>query len=306
VPADLADLCFEFHYGCDLADADVLAQLQVTLGRLAPRMSATLDVHAYERDRARRHIDVADPDALRTAVLAKGTERGPTYQALIRSHGAPRQDRRFGHVFLRGRGAGSSQIFLSVGFDSLIPAKPSGRNWLWSNSIGGRISATRVEGTDRQEWVCRLAEELTTTTTMLWGAAYLHPEFARSNLDTTKGMRAIGRDVRTALPGIYWLNIFGPPYVDLIGEHRLLDAPADTAKRSGNHVTIRTYRDAQDWQVNDEARHRLAAALGAEHFFDRNDPTRRHRAPAFGLPELPDKPPFQVLTTDGVNVTPLP
>jgi hypothetical protein len=32
---------------------------------------------------------------------------------------------------------------------------------------------------------------------------------------------------------------------------------------------------------------------------------RRHRAPDFGLPELPDRPPFQVLTTDGVNFTPL-
>jgi hypothetical protein len=48
---------------------------------------------------------------------------------------------------------------------------------VWSNSIGGRLCATRVEGTDRQAWVGQLAEELTSTTTMLWGAAYLHPEF---------------------------------------------------------------------------------------------------------------------------------
>ncbi len=95
MPGDLADLCFEFHYGCDLADADVLAQLQTALGRLAPRMSATLEVHAYERDRTRRHVDVADPDALRAAVVAKGTERGPTFQALTRNRGASGGDRTY-------------------------------------------------------------------------------------------------------------------------------------------------------------------------------------------------------------------
>jgi hypothetical protein len=306
VPADPADLCFEFHYNCDLADGDVLAQLQVTLDRLAPRMSATLEVHAYERDRTRRQVDLTNPDALRAAVLAKGTERGPTFHALTRSHGAPPQNRRFGHVMLRGRGPGTRGIYLSVDFDSQVPAKPIGSSWLWSNSIGGRISAARVESTDRQEWIRRLTDELTTTTTMLWGAAYLHPEFARSNLDTSAGMRAIGRDVRTSLPGIYWLNIFGPPYVDLVGARRLLDAPADTVERSGDHVVIRAYRDAEDWAVNDETRHGLSAALGAEHFFDRNHPTRRHRAPDFGLPELPDKQPFRALTTDGINFTPLP
>lgn len=305
MPADLADLCFEFHYGCDLADTDVLAQLQASLGRLAPRMSATLEVHAYERDRGRRYVDVTDPDALRAAVVVKGTERGPTFQALKRNHGASGGDRRFGHVLLRGRGPGS-RVFLSIDFDSMVPARPIGRAWLWSNSIGGRLSAPRVEGTDRQEWVCQLAEELTTTTTMLWGAAYLHPEFASSNLDTREGMRAIGRDVRTALPGVYWLNIFGPPYLDLIGEQRLLLGTAETARRSGDHVTIRTYRDAEDWEANDKARNLLKAALGAEHFFDRNAPTRRYSAPDFGLAELPDKLPFQVFTSDGVNFTPLP
>lgn len=96
------------------------------------------------------------------------------------------------------------------------------------------------------------------------------------------------------------------PYVHLIGEQRLLQAAAKTAKRMGNHIAIQTYSNAEDSEANDEARQRLAAALGAEHFFDRNDPTRRHQAPDFDLAELPDKPPFQVPTSDGLNFTPLP
>jgi hypothetical protein len=294
VPGDLADLCFEFHYGCDLAEGNVLGHLQAALGRLAPRMSATLEVHGYERDRTRRPVNIAVLDALRAAVVAKGTEQGQSFQTSLGDGGGSGAVRRFGHVLLRGRGPGSSRIFLSVEFDSMVPARPIGRTWVWSNSIGGRLSARRVEGIDRQAWVCQLAEQLTTTTTILWGAAYLHPEFASSNLDTSQGMRAIGRDVRTALPGIYWLNIFGPPYVDLIGEQRLLDGTAKAATRSGDHITIRPYRDAEDWQSNEPARHQLKVALGAEYFFDRNDPFRRYRAPDFGLAELPANPPHPV------------
>jgi hypothetical protein len=197
-------------------------------------------------------------------------------------------------------------MYMSVDFDSLVPARPIGHSWLWSNSIGGAIWRQRVENTDRQEWVQGLTRELTRTTTMLWGAAYLGDEFAQSNLDTSRGMRAIGRDVRTSLPGVYWLNIFGPPYLDLIGNQRLLDAPAHSVESSGDHVVVCAYRDAEDWMANADTRHQLTAALGAEHFFDRNDPERHHRAPDFGLPRLSDKKPFQVMTTDGINFTPLP
>ncbi|MBM0207172.1 hypothetical protein JNW90_32385 [Micromonospora sp. STR1s_5] len=41
----------------------------------------------------------------------------------------------------------------------------------------------------------------------------------------------------------------------------------------------------------------LAAALGAECFFDRDDPTRQHQAPDFGLPESP----FRLQTEDGIH-----
>ena len=37
--------------------------------------------------------------------------------------------RRFGQVLLRGRGPGSSRMFLSIDFDSMIPARPIGRTW---------------------------------------------------------------------------------------------------------------------------------------------------------------------------------
>jgi hypothetical protein len=112
-------------------------------------------------------------------------------------------------------------------------------------------------------------------------------------------MRAIGRDMRTSLPGLYWLNVFGPQYVDLIGERRILRAPADSAERCGDHVVVRTYCNAEDWEAQTETRHLVAAALGAEYFFDRDDPARPHHAPDFGLPELPELPPFRVQAEHG-------
>ncbi|MGV9806666.1 hypothetical protein [Micromonospora chersina] len=262
-------------------------------------------MHAYERDPAGRRVDLSEPGALRAAVLAKGTERGATFRALARGQEDRLRQLRFGHVTLRGRGSGTEGVYLKVDFDRRVPAIPSGTSWLWSNSIGGRISAPHVEGTDRQEWVCRLVDELTAATTTVWGAAYLSPEFTHLNIDTSRVRRAIGRDMRRALPGLYWLNIFGPAYIALIGEPRLLSAPADIAERRGEHVVVRTYRNAEDWEAHHETHHTLAAALGAEHFFDRDDPARQHRAPDFGLPELPERSPFRVQTDDGIHVTPL-
>jgi hypothetical protein len=251
-------------------------------------------------------VDLSDPDGLRAAVVAKGTERGATFHALAQGQEDRLRELRFGQVILRGRGSGTKGVYLDVGFDRRVPARPSGTNWLWSNSIGGSISPARVEGSDRRDWVCRLIDELAAATTMVWVAAYLSPEFWRSNIDTSRGVQAIGRDMRQSLPGVYWLNVFGRPYVDLIGERRLLDAPADMVDRRGEHVVIRAYRNAEDWAAQHKTRHTLAAALGAEHFFDRDDPARQHRAPDYGLPELPERPPFRVLTSDGTHFTQLP
>jgi hypothetical protein len=250
-----------------------------------------LEVLSYERDRSRIPVDQNDQDALRAAVLAKGTERGPSYEALVEAHGAPAAYLRCGYVLLRGRGPGARGCYLSVSFDNRTPARPSGSSWLWSNSICGSVSAARVDGVPRQEWVFRLVEQLAVHTPMLWGAAYLRPEFADSNLDTSHGATAIGRDMRTHLPGIYWLNVFGRPYLDLIGEQQLLAAPAAAARHVGDHVLVQAYPDARAWADNHAVRRSVMAALGAEYFFDRHNPTAAYRAPDFGLPPLPERRP---------------
>jgi hypothetical protein len=300
------DLCFEFHYGGDLVATDVLLMLQQVLAEAAPAMAPALEVRSYERDPNRRRVDLADPESLRAAVAAKGTERGALYHDLAASHGGPEGSRRFGHALLQGRGPAAAGFFLSVDFDTLAPARPSGDQWLWSNSIGGRISSSKVEGLARQRWLLRFTHRLAAQTDIVWGAGYHHGEFAATNLDISHGIRAIGRDIRQYLPGIYWLNVFGCPYRDLVGTGRLLSAPAVAVDEIGSQVIVQAYQDAEDWAVNQASRHALRAALGAEYLYDRDYPSRTHRAPDFGLAELPPAPALRVFTADGTNFTPLP
>lgn len=70
-------------------------------------------------------------------------------------------------------------------------------------------------------------------------------------------------------------------------------------------MIIHAYPDAEGWAGNQATRHALRAALGAEHFYDRDNPRRTHRAPDFGLAKLPPRPPLRILTADGTNFTPL-
>ena len=300
------DLCLELHYGCDLGESDVLVHLQSVLASSAPRMFATLEVHAHERDRNRLVLVPDRPTSLRDAVLARGTERGATYRALAAESPPPLDGRRFGAVLLRGRGAGTGGRYLSIHFDTQAPAMPIGSSWLWSNSIGVTVSTARVEGEKRSTWVQELAGDMARHPHFLWGAAYLSGEFAASNLDTEGGLRAIGRDVRRHLPGVYWLNLFGSPYVELIGLPRLRTAPAARVQQDGQCAVLQAYDVPEEWPHRLEAKQRLRHHLGDDLFFDRTRPERRTRAPDFGLAPLAERPPFQVFTADGETFTPLP
>jgi hypothetical protein len=302
----LDDLCLELHYGRDLIQSDVLMRLQAVLASSAPKMFASLEVHAYERDRDRLVVTPEHVTSLRDAVLARGTQRGATYDALVAESPPPPDARRFGNVLIRGRGPGTGGRYVSVRFDTKVPAMPIGSGWLWSNSIGMTVSTARLEGQERSTWMEAFAADLTRHPDFLWGGAYLRQEFRASNLDTTEGMRAIGRDVRRHLPGVFWLNLFGKPYWDLIGVEALRTAPAAVLGEDEHRVILRAFESPEDWPDGVDAKEQLRRHLGDDIFFDRRQPERPTRAPDFGLSPLRDQPPFEVFTSDGEHFTPLP
>src|SRR5262249_38790595 len=125
--------------------------------------------------------------------------------------------------------------------------------------------------------------------------------------DDQDGVWALGRDVRRSLPGLFWLNAFGPPYVELIGRDTLTTAPATTGQRGANAV-VELYPSPGEWETASgrNAHTRVLGHLGRGFFYDRTAPHRETTAPDFGLPEPAPGMPLEVLTTDGQTFTDLP
>jgi len=206
---------------------------------------------------------------------------------------------------LRGR---TTRTWLRVRFDEYVPARPSGDSWLFSNSVSFSTEQRRIASTDAHDWIRRLLHDLAPDAEVLWGAAWDDDEFRASNLhDEADGMWALGRDVRRALPGLFWLNAYGPPYLDIIGRGTLSTVPS-TAAIVGSSGVVEVYPSPGDWATASgrDAHERVLAHLGRQHFYDRNAPDQATSAPDFGLPELPPGKPLQVLTSDGRTFTVMP
>lgn len=304
----MASLHLEVHYGTDLAaEPRTISDLCASLVDLG--FGSRVRVSEYERDRTAVDVDLRNPSAVHRVVVQKGCARGPTYEALaseaLASGSRPRRPRRFGDVMLRGP---IRRTWLSVRFDEYVPARPMGASWLFSNSISLSTDATRISSTQAHDWLRQLLHRLASDPDVLWGGAWDVDEFRASNLhDENGGMWALGRDMRRSLPGLFWLNAFGPRYVDLIGLDTLSTAPA-TQTRVGSTVVVELYPSPGDWTTASgrDAHDRVLGHLGRRFFYDRADPDRATSAPDFGLPELPPGRRLRVLTTDGRTFTVLP
>jgi len=141
-----------------------------------------------------------------------------------------------------------------------------------------------VEGQTVAEWAPRMFEALTIHLPVRYARACTNTEYAAKNMvDDEEGTWAIGADLLDAIPGIYWLNFFGPPYVDLIGRERLLSAPAHEVKTAGAGVLVALDSSPVAWK-NADYRQRerdVVAHLGEQFFFSRFDPERKTIAPDF-------------------------
>jgi len=185
---------------------------------------------------------------------------------------------------------------------------PSGGRWLFSNSISVHIDRARVGGSARALWALRLITEVGADPRLLWGASFLDAEFRAKNLhDGPDGMWALGRDVRVSLPGVFWANVFGDPYVRLMGRGRLASVPARVLA-AGQDVVVVGHDEPEEWAEpavtarNDQ----IARHIGVQYFFDRRAPDRQTQAPDLGLRPLPKRDPIRVLAADDDAFTILP
>ncbi|NJK52743.1 MAG: hypothetical protein HC936_07795 [Leptolyngbyaceae cyanobacterium SU_3_3] len=86
-----------------------------------------------------------------------------------------------------------------------------------------------------------------------------------------------------AIPGLYWLNYFGAPYINLMQRERLISAPAYEVFENDGGVLVALDETPLNWQDESyKARERqVIEHLGSQYFFNRNEPERKTIAPDF-------------------------
>jgi hypothetical protein len=141
-----------------------------------------------------------------------------------------------------------------------------------------------VEGEPVSTWARKFFECVVSQLPVRYARARTREEFAAKNMiEDERSAEAIGVDITDAIPGLYWLNYFGAPYLDLIGRDRLLSAPAHEVKPAGDGVLIGLDASPEAWQspAYQQREQAVIAHLGEQYFFSRHDPDRQTVAPDF-------------------------
>jgi hypothetical protein len=139
-----------------------------------------------------------------------------------------------------------------------------------------------VEGRAPSAWARDAFAAIAKGLSVRYGNARAREEYYQKNMvDDESGVRAIGANITYATPGLYWLNFFGRPYLDLIGRERLLSAPAYEVTPIDDGVLIALDSSADAWQTAAYREQAVIEHLGQQYFFSRLDPTRQTVAPDF-------------------------
>lgn len=141
-----------------------------------------------------------------------------------------------------------------------------------------------VEEQDLSFWARSMFETLSREISIRYAHAQLTEEFGAKNMvNDARGVWAIGVKLDVSLPGLYWLNYFGAPYVELIGEDRLLSAPAFAVHKVGAGIFMAVDESPSNWQsiAYKERESAIINHIGRDYFFLRDEPDRQLIAPDF-------------------------
>jgi hypothetical protein len=237
----------------ELFRESVLESLHQCLVKTAPAWAEELWVDRDED--AARPVRVWDNRRIREAIWQASRPRGG-----------------LGFATLLGADAGL-RIFLN---------SSSARRPVGLNHISVELIRPVVSGEPSTTLARSLIKGLISSVPVLYGRASIGREFRYKNTVDGKGRQAIGVDLAKSLPGIYWLNYFGRPYVEMFGKDRLLSAPAHKVGPVAEGVLIELAQDPSDWELPSyrAAESALIAHLGESYFFSRFSPERATVAPA--------------------------
>jgi hypothetical protein len=245
-----------FYVDQPLFDEAQLDGLQSVINAILPEWSTELSV-------------ARDEDARDRVVLRRD---GRLYDS-VRRVAAPR--RGLGSAVLTGT-YGDLSCYLQHSDRTLPPE---------SNEMVIEVyELSTIESKTTSAWARETFEAMVARLPIRYANAYADEEYyAKNMIDDETGVRAIGAKITYATPGLYWLNFFGRPYVDLIGRERLLSAPGYDVRPVDDGVLIALDRSPDSWQTAAyrEREQAVVEHLGQEYFFSRHDPSRKTIAPAF-------------------------
>ncbi|WP_165073437.1 hypothetical protein [Paludisphaera rhizosphaerae] len=141
-----------------------------------------------------------------------------------------------------------------------------------------------IEGRSTHEWIRTFFEAVVAAIPIRYGLACDGEEFsAQNSIADEWSVELVGRDMTKSLPGLYWLNYFGEPYVDFIGETRLTTAPGPIVRKVDHGVFIELAESPWDWRspAYQSLREDVLSHLGPEYFYSLQNPDRPTIAPTF-------------------------
>jgi hypothetical protein len=267
------------YFGTSLLDRHKLGRLQDICRTLAPSWSEGLRICDPYKGTA--PIRVMNADSLYESVSQDVTSSSPLLEKLAREHG-PLMDGGLCRVIELGGNDRSMTIVMSLDHRSF---RKNGSIMIWGNHISFQLRRNAKDDAVTDHLARCLLEEICMHMDPWYAHAKDIGEFRAKNiLKNNNGTRAIGVDVSRSLPGLYWLNYFGPLCVDEIGRSRFADCPAFEKRNMGDGVWLALGLKSGDWPTEDYMLRERAviASLGQEFFFLRTDQERDTRSPFRG------------------------
>ena len=257
-----------------LLERTLLRQLQRLLAQTAGSWAAGL--HVFVEGEATIPINIRTDDSLQGAIGIEVQRRGESFAAPERRFGGS-SDRVSGRAELRGS---DPSVTIVVQVDERVVTR-AGDDFRWANRIAIQVRGPHVDGLDSVLWTRNVFESCAKFLTPTFGyAATLEEYDSKNTIRDDKGTHAFGVDLANGLPGVYWLNAYGRPYIKLLEAEKLLSVPAPTTRLLGGTIVIVLAEDARAWnsaayQATEKA---VLAHLGQEHFIDKSSPDKTLRS----------------------------
>lgn len=240
---------------------DVLVQI---LERHAPDWYQGLYIEGIGK---KHPVDLKRSSAVSEMLFQISTKAGPLYHTLMERSGRA-NSRVFGRGALRGS---DTSLYVVAQHDEHILTRVQKMGVLFGNWLTISAHRKKINGLPVAQWAEQVMAEICAQMEVWHAHAEMKEQYDAKNMLLDHGMRAVGLDASKALPGLYWLNFFGQPYRDFIGEEKLLNAPGHKARKVDHGILLRVHPDPTAWSSPEYLAKERAVLdhIGEQYFFNK-------------------------------------